>query len=168
MCTVNLCRRLNLPLIARSLDNTQYNPEKYNPVIVRINNPKSTALIFSSGKVVCTGTRSKEEALKATRRFARLIYINVDCLIKFCNFRILNLVCSGSIGKSRVNLRDIYLNFEQCTYEPDLFPGMKIPILPLKNCNVVALLFHTGKIVITGAKYKKDVDFAFKYILDKL
>ena len=99
------------------------------------------------------GTRSKEDALKATWRFAYLI----DSLVKFCNFCISNLVYSGFVGK-RLQLHRLYSQFQNCVYEPTIFPGMKIPI-PLNDKKVIALIFHTGKIIITGAK-NEDVDFA--------
>ena len=126
------------------------------------------ANVFASGKIVCMSTRSKEDALKATRRFAHLISKYVDPLVRVCNFRISNLVYSGSVGKC-LPLNTLYSRFDKCIYEPTIFPGMKIPI-PLENCNknVIALIFHTGKIIITGAKNEEDVHFGYKYILSKI
>ena len=147
MCTVNLGRRLDLQLVARRIQNAEYNPVKYNPVVLRIKKPSSTANVFTFGKLICTGTHSREDALKATRRFARLI----NPLVKYCNFCILNLVCSIFVGK-RLQLNHLYLRFEKCIYEPTLFPGLKIPIPFNDNMKVIPLIFHTGKIIITGAK----------------
>ena len=59
MCTVDLARKLDLPMIAKRINNAEYNPNRYNPVVLRIKKPKSTANVFASGKIVCTGTRSK-------------------------------------------------------------------------------------------------------------
>ena len=35
--------------------NAEYNPKRFAAVIMRIREPRTTALIFSSGKMVCTG-----------------------------------------------------------------------------------------------------------------
>jgi len=40
---------------------------------MRIQNPRATALIFRSGKLVCTGTRSEDDSLLAAKKFARII-----------------------------------------------------------------------------------------------
>jgi len=50
----------DIPLIklAEVLPNTEYNPEQFPGLVMRIKTPKTSALIFSSGKVVCTGAKS--------------------------------------------------------------------------------------------------------------
>ena len=57
----------DIPLekMAATLSNTEYNPEQFPGLVIRIKEPKTSALIFSSGKVVCTGTKSEEEVYKA-------------------------------------------------------------------------------------------------------
>jgi TATA-box binding protein (TBP) (component of TFIID and TFIIIB) len=40
---------------------------------MRIRSPRTTALIFSSGKMVCTGAKSEEDSVQAARRYARVI-----------------------------------------------------------------------------------------------
>jgi TATA-box binding protein (TBP) (component of TFIID and TFIIIB) len=40
---------------------------------MRIREPRTTALIFSSGKMVCTGAKSEEESRLASRKYARII-----------------------------------------------------------------------------------------------
>ena len=40
---------------------------------MRIKEPKTTALIFASGKMVCTGARSEEDSRKAARQYAKII-----------------------------------------------------------------------------------------------
>ena len=55
MATVNLDRRLDLKTIALHARNAEYNPKRFAAVIMRIREPKTTALIFASGKMVVTG-----------------------------------------------------------------------------------------------------------------
>lgn len=73
VCTVNLEIRLDLRRIARSARNAEYNPKRFAAVIMRIREPRTTALIFSSGKMVCTGAKSENEARLAARKYARII-----------------------------------------------------------------------------------------------
>jgi hypothetical protein len=51
--TVNLDCKLDLKAIALQARNAEYNPKRFAAVIMRIREPKTTALIFASGKMVC-------------------------------------------------------------------------------------------------------------------
>jgi len=73
VCTVNLDTRLDLKHITMMARNAEYNPRRFAAVIMRIREPKTTALIFASGKMVCTGAKSEELAKLASRKFARII-----------------------------------------------------------------------------------------------
>ena len=71
--TVNLGCQLDLKRIALQARNAEYNPKRFAAVIMRIRSPRTTALIFSSGKMVCTGAKSEEDSIQAARRYARVI-----------------------------------------------------------------------------------------------
>lgn len=58
--TANLVSKLDLRKIALNCRNAEYNPKRFAAVIMRIRDPKTTALIFTSGKMVCTGAKSEE------------------------------------------------------------------------------------------------------------
>lgn len=71
--TVNLGCKLDLKKIALHARNAEYNPKRFAAVIMRIREPRTTALIFSSGKMVCTGAKSEEDSRLAARKYARII-----------------------------------------------------------------------------------------------
>ncbi len=48
---------------------------------MRIREPKTTALIFASGKMVCTGAKSEQESLDATKLYAKRISKASGCPI---------------------------------------------------------------------------------------
>lgn len=48
-----------------------------------------------------------------------------------------------------------------CSYEPEVFPGLVYKMLEPK---LVLLIFVSGKVVLTGAKRKVDIDAAFDKI----
>ena len=72
--TANLnCKNLDLRDIARRCQNIEYKPKRFAAAIMRIREPRTTALNFASGRMVCTGAKSEEESLKAARRYAKSI-----------------------------------------------------------------------------------------------
>ena len=56
---------LNLNVLAMKLENTEYEPEQFPGLVYKLAAAKATFLLFSNGKVVCTGTKSEEEVHKA-------------------------------------------------------------------------------------------------------
>lgn len=64
---------MDLKKIALHARNAEYNPKRFAAVIMRIRQPRTTALIFGSGKMVCTGAKSEEQAKLAARKYARIV-----------------------------------------------------------------------------------------------
>lgn len=83
MSTVNLNCKLDLKKIALHARNAEYNPKRFAAVIMRIREPRTTALIFSSGKMVCTGAKSEEDSRLAARKYARIIQ-KLGFVVRFC------------------------------------------------------------------------------------
>lgn len=53
---------LDLRTIAMKCRNAEFNPRRFAAVIIRIRDPKTTALIFKSGRMVITGAKSEEKS----------------------------------------------------------------------------------------------------------
>ncbi len=66
---------------------------------MRIREPKTTALIFASGKMVVTGAKSEDDSKLASRKYARIIQ-KLGFNAKFTDFKIQNIV--GPEAKSRI------------------------------------------------------------------
>lgn len=62
---------------------------------MRIREPKTTALVFASGKVVVTGAKSEDDSRLAARKYARIIQ-KLGFETKFTDFKIQNIVGSVS------------------------------------------------------------------------
>mmetsp|Transcript_31856 Transcript_31856/g.71578 ORF Transcript_31856/g.71578 Transcript_31856/m.71578 type:complete len:217 (-) Transcript_31856:48-698(-) len=160
VATVNLGCKLNLRTIAQRARNAEYRPTHFDAVIMRIREPKTTALIFVTGKMICTGAKSEEDARVASRKFVRIIQ-KIGFQASFRAFKVQNLVASCDVG-FRVRLETIAsVHHNYCTYEPEIFPGLVYRMLEIK---VVVLVFHSGKLVLTGAKSKRDIDIAWNLI----
>ena len=158
--TVNLGCKLDLKSIALRARNSEYNPKRFAAVIMRIRDPKTTALIFASGKMVVTGAKSEQASKLASQKFGRIIS-KLGFPTKFEEFKVQNIVSSCD---AKFNIRLEGLSFEHsnfCSYEPELFPGL---IYRMVNPKIVLLIFVSGKIVLTGAKKREDIYQAFENI----
>ena len=111
--------------------NAEYNPKRFAAVIMRIREPRTTALIFSSGKMVCTGAKSEEDSRLAARKYARIVQklgfpvsrfhflasdSNILMLLftkaKFLDFKIQNMVGSCDV-KFPIRLEGLVLTHSQ-------------------------------------------------------
>lgn len=162
--TADLCCKLELRKIALQAKNAEYNPKRFAAVIMRIRQPKTTALIFASGKMVCTGAKSEQDSRTAARTYAKMIS-KLGYNVKFTNFTIQNIV--GSCGVNfNISLEGLYAsNGKHCSYEPELFPGL---IFKMVEPKIVLLIFVSGKIVLTGAKKKEQIYEGFRIIYNLL
>ncbi|KAJ8926406.1 hypothetical protein NQ314_021192 [Rhamnusium bicolor] len=73
VATVDLHTPLDLAMINARTRNTEYNPARFHGVIMRLREPRTTALIFRSGKIICTGARNEHDSLLASKKFARIV-----------------------------------------------------------------------------------------------
>ncbi|TDL27642.1 TBP-domain-containing protein [Rickenella mellea] len=160
VATVNLDCRLDLKTIALHARNAEYNPKRFAAVIMRIRDPKTTALIFASGKMVVTGAKSEDDSRLASRKYARIVQkLGFDA--KFSEFKIQNIVGSCDV-KFPIRLEGLaYSHGQFSSYEPELFPGLIYRMIKPK---VVLLIFVSGKIVLTGAKVREEIYTAFNTI----
>lgn len=127
---------------------------------MRIRDPKTTALIFASGKMVVTGAKSEDDSRLASRKYARIIQkLGFDA--KFAEFKIQNIVGSCDV-KFPIRLEGLAFSHGAfSSYEPELFPGLIYRMIKPK---VVLLIFVSGKIVLTGAKVREEIYMAFNQI----
>jgi len=59
---------IDLEKTTYSLEKTMYEPEQFPGLIYRMDEPKVVILIFSSGKLVCTGAKKEEEVHRAVTK----------------------------------------------------------------------------------------------------
>lgn len=150
--------RIELIQIARKDPEVEYNPERFPGLIMRIENPKATLLIFSTGKMVITGLRIAKHAKGAvSKAIARLKKAKV--IVKKPKIEIVNVVASGNLH-IRVDLNMAAIIMDYTMYEPEVFPGL-IYRMRAPDPKCVFLIFSTGKCVCTGARTRDDVEQAF-------
>jgi len=86
---------------------------------MRIREPKTTALIFASGKMVVTGAKSEDDSRLASRKYARIVQkLGFDA--KFSEFKIQNIVGSCDV-KFPIRLEGLaYSHGQFSSYEPEV------------------------------------------------
>ena len=161
VATTSLGKPVPLVKLMRSQSNTEYNPEQFPGLVLRIAKPKSAVLVFSSGNLVCTGTKSVEQVkqvISAVIRQLRKIGIKITDKPRV---KVQNIVASGSINLT-LNLNALALALENTEYEPEQFPGL---VYKLLEPNATFLLFSNGKLVCTGTKNREQLDQSMKQLM---
>ncbi|PIN94870.1 TATA-box-binding protein [Candidatus Pacearchaeota archaeon CG10_big_fil_rev_8_21_14_0_10_30_48] len=164
VATASLGKPVSLTKLARTQTNTEYNPEQFPGLVLRVKKPKSAVLVFSSGNLVCTGTKSlaqvKEVINQVIKQLAR---IGVKITDK-PKITVQNIVASGSID-IKLNLNYLALALENTEYEPEQFPGL---VYKLIEPNATFLLFSNGKFVCTGTKNKQQLDESMRILNENI
>jgi transcription initiation factor TFIID TATA-box-binding protein len=156
--------KIPLEQIVEHLEGTEYEPEQFPGLVYRLKDPKAAALIFSSGKIVCTGARSIEDVRKVVKKVVKMIKSTKIGNPKKYSIQIENIVASAQLP-SRLNLDKIAFEMENSEYEPEQFPGL---VYRMKNPKAAFLLFSSGKVVCTGVRKVEDIEFAVDTIFKKL
>jgi len=164
VATTSLGKPVSLTKLARTQSNTEYNPEQFPGLVLRVKKPKSAVLVFSSGNLVCTGTKSilqVKQVIEVVIKQLRKIGVRITEKPKI---NVQNIVASGSIDL-KLNLNILSLTLENTEYEPEQFPGL---VYKLIEPNATFLLFSNGKLVCTGTKNKKQLDESMKQLVKNI
>jgi len=157
-----------LEKMASTLSNTEYNPEQFPGLVLRIKDPKTTALVFSSGKVVCTGAKTMDEVDRSIKKIIKTLE-KINIKIKITpEIKVQNIVASGTIGMD-LNLNVLAMKLPNTEYEPEQFPGLVYKLGGAVGADrATFLLFSNGKIVCTGTKSESEVDSAVDKLIANL
>ncbi len=156
VASADLKAEIKLEKIVQNLDGIEYEPEQFPGVVMRLKDPKAAALIFSSGKVVCTGAKSPKDAKHVIGRIvSRLRGLKIRIPNNY-TMRLENIVASANLNRE-LNLDNIAFTLENTEYEPEQFPGL---VYRIDDPKVTFLLFGSGKIICTGGRSIRDVEKA--------
>ena len=158
--------KLDLDIIAQSLDEAEYEPEQFPGLVYRLQTPKTATLLFRSGKANCTGAKNIEDVRKTIdiiaeklRKLGMDIHNNLDIVVQ-------NMVAMANL-EGELNLTEVAtgLGLENIEYEPEQFPGL---VYRLSEPKVALLLFSSGKIVCAGARSTEDASKAVNKLSEEL
>jgi len=153
VASASVDQKIDLNEITKKFPDTEYHPEQFPGLVFRLKSPKTATLIFSSGKMVCTGAKSEEQSISAVRSVVQKLRKGK---IKIKNEPVIviqNIVASVNLG-GKVHLEKAARSLPRSMYEPEQFPGLIHRMLDPKT---VILLFASGKLVCTGAKKESEV-----------
>jgi transcription initiation factor TFIID TATA-box-binding protein len=153
VATAAIKQEVDLGSVVKAFPEVQYRPEVFPGLVYRLKQPKTATLIFSSGKMVCTGAKSEKEARRAVMAVVKELKRGGIIIISKPELKIQNIVASVSLG-GKVDLEQAVGKLGKTMYEPEQFPGL---IYRMDEPKVVILIFASGNLVCTGAKKEQDV-----------
>ena len=153
VASASINQKVDLNEITKNFQDVEYHPEQFPGLVFRLKIPKTATLIFSSGKMVCTGAKSEELARKAVEEVVRRLKKGSIPIKNKATIEIQNIVASANLS-GKVHLEEAARVLPKSMYEPEQFPGL---IHRMADPKTVILLFASGKLVCTGAKRESEV-----------
>ena len=153
VASASIDEQLDLAEITKKFPDVEWHPDTFPGAVFRLKEPKTATLLFRTGKMVCTGSKSSEFAKTAIKIIVKKlrkekIKIKNDAVVT-----IQNIVASIDLG-GKIRLEKAARTLPRSMYEPEQFPGVIHRMIDPKT---VILLFASGKLVCTGGKSEKDV-----------
>ena len=168
VATAALKHRIDLSAVVKAFPEVNYQPKRFPGLVFKLKRPRTTILIFSTGKMVCIGARSERDAVRALRKVVRTLKTGGIIINGKLEIGIKNVVATASLD-GKIDLLQLYDSEKgmrgRITYEPEQFPGL---IYRMKDPKVVILLFSSGKLVCTGARKEEDAHKAVNNLRQKL
>ncbi|XP_003739415.1 TATA box-binding protein-like protein 1 [Galendromus occidentalis] len=145
VCSFSVGCHLNLRQIALTGANVVFRRES-GMVSMKLRNPYTTASIWSSGKITCTGATSENTSKIAARRFARTLQ-KLGFKARFKNFKVVNVLGTCTMPFAIRLVPFSQTNKPIAQYEPELHPGVTYKI---KEIRASLKIFSTGSITVTA------------------
>ena len=157
VASTKLADEFDLYKIEAELEGAEYKKEKFPGLVYRVKAPKAAFLIFTSGKIVCTGAKNLEDIRRVIITLAETLKsIGIENIYSEPEIIVQNIVATADF-KVDLNLNAVVLGMgmENVEYEPEQFPGV---VCRVKKPKVVVLVFSSGKLVVTGGKTVNDCE----------
>lgn len=157
---------LDIELLSEKFSGASYNPAEFNGLSVKYDEDKIALIVLGTGKIICTGAKTLEDAEKFIKKVADRIKKIGFSIKKGYKLEIENVIVTTDFNKE-MHLSSISngLILQHVEYKPDDFPGL---IYRMDDLCAVLILFSTGKLVCTGAKSIEDATKAVKMMEEKL
>ena len=153
VASASVDQRFDLDLISKHFLDVEYRPRVFPGLVFRLKDPKTATLIFSSGKMVCTGAKSEGLARRAVKAVVRRLRERGIPVNSEADVTVQNIVASANLG-GKIDLGEAARQLPKSMYEPAQFPGI---IHRMADPKTVILLFSSGKLVCSGAKRETEV-----------
>jgi transcription initiation factor TFIID TATA-box-binding protein len=166
VATTQIAKELDIEHLADAIQDSNYDPEEFSGLVLHFNDPKTAALVFSSGEIICTGAKNIDEIEDSMIKTIDKIEKAGISVMDEPEVDIQNIVASLDL-KKELDLANIIMNplLENVEYEPEKLPGL---VYRIDGSSVSLLIFGSGKIVCTGAEKLEGASDAIDTIVDKL
>jgi len=166
VASTKLAEEFDLIKIESEFEGAEYNKQKFPGLVYRVTEPKAAFLIFTSGKVVCTGAKNVADVHTVIGNLGKKLNGIGQETLDDPEITVQNIVASADLhAVLNLNAIAIGLGLENIEYEPEQFPGLVYRIAEPK---VVVLIFSSGKLVVTGGKSPIDCDQGVEVVRQQL
>ena len=93
-----LNQKVDLNAVVKSYPTAEYRPDRFPGLVFRLKRPKTATLIFSSGKMICTGAKSGEESRRAIMKVVKELKMGGIIIVSKPDLKVVNIVASASLG----------------------------------------------------------------------
>lgn len=156
---------LDLQEISNTFPDAAYEPENLPAVVFRYENPNRLIFITSYGKLMCTGSKTEEQATETLSAMTDLLKENnlIDETVSI-SYQVDSLVVSKNLNSSLpLDLIHSELPSDQCIYDASTNPWLEY-----RQETYSMLLFSSGIIVCTGTVSLDEAKDAFNELEDIL
>ncbi len=153
VASATLNQSVDLKAVVKGYPGVEFRPERFPGLVFRLRKPKTATLIFSTGKMVCTGAKSEKESRRAVMTVVKELKKGGIVIISKPDVKVVNIVASAKLG-GKVDLEKAVFTLGKTMYEPEQFPGL---IYRMDVPKVVILIFASGNLVCTGGTKEQDV-----------
>jgi transcription initiation factor TFIID TATA-box-binding protein len=153
VATANLNQKVDLNAVVKGYPSVEYRPDVFPGLVFRLKRPKTATLIFSTGKMVCTGAKSGKESQNAITKVVKELKKGGIIIPSKPDWKVVNIVATASLG-GKVDLEKTVVALRRTIYEPGQFPAL---IYRMDEPKVGILVYASGSLVITGAKKDQEV-----------
>ena len=164
VASVTIKHGFDLDAIVKAFPHVEYRRELFPGLCFRLEKPKTATLIFSSGKMICTGATSTGQVERAVHKVVEELRAKGIPVMGRPEIEVVNIVASVDL-RGDVDLEEAVYILERCMHEPEQFPGA---IYRMRDPKVVILIFASGKLVVTGAKTEEQVYEAVERLQQRL
>jgi transcription initiation factor TFIID TATA-box-binding protein len=166
VASTKLAEEFDLTVIESEFEGAEYNKQKFPGLVYRVSDPKAAFLVFTSGKVVCTGAKNVADVHTVIGNMAKKLNSIGIKTIENPQITVQNIVASADLHTIlNLNAIAIGLGLENIEYEPEQCPGL---VYRIDEPKVVVLIFSSGKLVVTGGKSPEDCERGVEVVRQQL
>ncbi|MCJ7613987.1 TATA-box-binding protein, partial [Candidatus Bathyarchaeota archaeon] len=123
VATATLDQKIDLNAVVKGNPGVKYDPKTFPGLVYKLKRPKTSILIFRTGKMVCTGAKSSKEVKKAIKKVVRELKSSGIIIPGKPEIKVVNIVASANLS-GRIELEDCAYSLGKTMYEPEQFPGL--------------------------------------------